>query len=97
VSKSGLRPITWAAIVGTIFAAATIALVIKAAMGSMEHTCEVCMTFRGRTLCREAKGTAREEAIRTATDNACGLLGARGMSLSIECSNTPPTSVTCNE
>ena len=92
-----LRPITWAAIVGLLFAVATFALIIKAALSSFEESCEVCMTFRGQRLCREAKGKTREEATRTATDNACGLLGARGMSESIECSNTPPTSVTCAE
>ena len=92
-----LRPITWAAIIGVLFAVATFALIIRAGLTSFEETCEVCMTFRGHRQCREAKGKTRDEAIRTATDNACGLLGARGMSESIECSNTPPTRVTCAE
>ena len=97
MAKTGLRPITWAAIVGALLAVATFALIIKAALTSFQHTCEVCMTFRGQTLCREAKGQTQEEATRTARDNACGLLGARGMSESIECSNTRPASVTCRE
>jgi hypothetical protein len=90
-----LRPITWVTIVGVILAVATLALLIQGAMSTLAHTCEVCMNFRGRTQCREAAGGTEKEATRTATDNACALLGARGMSLSIECSNTPPQSVTC--
>ena len=97
MGKTGLRPMTWAAIVGVIFAVATFGLIIKASLASFQYTCEVCMTFYGQTLCREAKGKARDETVRTATDNACALLGARGMSQSIECSNTPPTSVTCDD
>ena len=95
MSRGGLRPITWVTIAGVLFALATLLLLIKGAMSNFEHTCEVCMTFRGRTLCREAVGQTEQEATRTATDNACALLGAHGMSLSIECGNTPPVSVTC--
>jgi hypothetical protein len=80
-----------------VFAVATLALILKAALTTLEHTCEVCKTFRGQTLCREAVGKTQEEATRTASDNACALLGARGMSLSVECENTPPTSVTCSD
>jgi len=92
-----LRPITWAAILGTVFALATLALILKAALGAMGESCEVCMTYRGQTLCREARGATKQEATRTATDNACGMLGARGMAQSIECTNTPPASVTCSD
>jgi hypothetical protein len=97
VATTGLRPITWAAIAGVFLAVATLVLVLKAALTSFDHTCEVCMTFGGRSQCREAVGKTAEEATRTATDNACALLGARGMSLSIECQNTPPTSVSCRD
>ena len=93
--KKGLRPITWTAIIGVVFALATIGLIVVSALSAFEQTCEVCMEFRGRTQCRTAVGGTREEAVRTATDNACAVLGARGMSLSIECGNTPPASVTC--
>ena len=58
------------------------------------ETCEVCITFNGRTVCREAYGKTPEEAIRTATDNACGLLAA-GMTQAIACGNVPPDSTTC--
>ena len=42
-----------------------------------------------------AMGTTREEAVRTATDNACAFL-ASGMTQSVECTTrTAPVSVTC--
>jgi hypothetical protein len=97
VARTGLRPITWAIIASVILGAATLVLIFNAALDNLGHVCEVCKTFRGRTECREAAGRTAEEATRTAGDTACALLGARGMTLSIECGNTPPTSVTCRE
>ena len=92
-----LRPITWAAIAGVFFAAMVVVLIALSVQSSFEHTCEVCMTFRGRTACREALGSTAEEATRTASDTACAVIGATGMTLSIECSNTRPDSVICRQ
>jgi len=95
--KKGLSPIAWTAIIGAVFAVATVVLIVFSALSAFEHSCEVCMNFRGASQCRSAAGGTREEAVRTATDNACAVLGARGMTLSIECSKTPPVSVTCRD
>jgi hypothetical protein len=95
--KTGLRPVTWAAIIGGSLALATAGLLVISALDSLGATCEVCMTFRGQTQCRTASATTEQEATRTATDNACAVLGARGMALSIECQNTPPAKVTCDD
>ena len=54
--------------------------------------CEVCMTFNGWSACRVAAGATREEAIRTASDNACAFL-ASGRTDSMACGRTPPTSI----
>lgn len=61
-------------------------------LSGRRHRVEVCMEFRGRTACRSAAGPTREDAVRTAADNACGLL-ASGMTDSIQCGHTPPKSV----
>ncbi len=61
-------------------------------LSGRRHRVEVCMEFRGQTICRAASGPTRAEAVRTATDNACGLL-ASGMTDTIQCGNTPPKSV----
>lgn len=72
----------------------TVAVIVLAVSTAYRENCEVCITFRGRSQCRGAYGQTREEAIRTATDNACAFLAA-GMTASVECQNTPPDRVVC--
>lgn len=55
-------------------------------------TVEVCIEFRGRTNCGTAAGTTEEEAIRTATTNACALI-ASGMTDSMACARGTPVSI----
>ena len=57
---------------------------------------EVCMEFGGRSACRTASAATREQAQRTATDNACAQIAA-GMTQSIQCTNTPPAKLTLLE
>ena len=75
-----------------LFLIAFMAVLIYSTMGLKRHRVEVCITFQGRTSCRTAAAATREQALRTATDNACALL-ASGMSDSMACSGTPPKSV----
>lgn len=82
------------ALLTVVVVAATVGLLILAALGQAEVTCEACITFHGRTQCRTAAGPDREQATRTAVDNACAFLSS-GMTDSISCGNTPPDSVTC--
>lgn len=83
------------AIVTVVLLGATLGLLIYAMLQQAQVRCEVCVTFRGKTQCRTAAGPDREQAARTATDNACGFL-ASGMADSISCSKTPPDAVTCD-
>ena len=82
-------------IVGGILAALTFAVLILAVIGAQKVTCEVCMTFNGRTECRAAVGKTPEEAVRTATSNACALL-AGGMTDTVSCTSKAPDSAVCN-
>lgn len=83
--------------VGLAAAAATLLLILRATTGAMGTSCEVCVTYRGRTTCREALGPDRTQATRTATDNACAFL-ASGMTEIVECTTrTPPSAVTCSD
>ena len=80
-----------------VFAALTlvgVVAIVRSTMLNYSELCEVCITFGGRSECREAYGKTRDEAVRTATDNACAPL-AGGMTDSISCSNTTPDRVTC--
>lgn len=84
------------AILTAVLVAAMVGLLITSALRQARVSCEACVTFHGRTQCRTAAGPDREQATRTAVDNACGLLTS-GMANSINCANTPPNSVTCDE
>lgn len=83
-------------IIVTLILVAILVLVVLSSPGQGAVTCEVCITFGGRTQCRAASAAEREDAVRTATDNACTFLSA-GMTESMRCSRTPPDSVSCTE
>jgi len=69
-----------------------VGLILYSTLNLNRHECEVCMEFRGRTSCRTAAGATQEEAIRTATDNACADISS-GMTESIACGQTSPKSI----
>ncbi len=69
-----------------------LAVLVYSTLGLGEVTVEVCVEFRGRANCGTAAAPTEEEAIRTATDNACATISA-GVTESIACSRTPPTSI----
>jgi len=71
---------------------AFVALVVYLSLGLGRVKVEVCMEFRGRSNCGTAAAPTEEEALRTATDNACATISS-GMTESIACSNTSPISV----
>jgi hypothetical protein len=75
------------------FAAVFGAIMYTSTRNLSAHRVEVCMEFNGRQACRTASAATREQARRTATDNACAHV-ASGMSDSIACTNTPPVKVT---
>jgi hypothetical protein len=53
---------------------------------------EVCLTFKGAVQCAKARGSTREEAVRSAQDIDCATL-ANGRDELMVCTQTPPTSV----
>ncbi|MGH9340405.1 MAG: hypothetical protein ACRD1R_12650 [Acidobacteriota bacterium] len=73
-----------------------VAYVVYSSLTISRFRCEVCMEFRGQTACRSAIGATEEEARRAAIDNACAQL-VSGVTDTIACSQTPPSSVSCEE
>ncbi len=69
-----------------------LAALVYSTLSLARFECEVCVTFNGRSACRVAAGATREEAVRTASDNACAFL-ASGRTDSMACGRTPPTRV----
>jgi hypothetical protein len=79
-------------VVGIVFALIVLFVIVYSSMNLSGHKVEVCITFNGRSACRTAAGQTEEYARRTAITNACGEL-ASGVTESIGCENTQPTSV----
>lgn len=79
-------------LVSILFLLAVLGALVYSTLDLQGYSCEVCITFNGRTNCAKASGTSREEAQRTATDTACAPITG-GMSETIACSNTAPDSV----
>ena len=71
-----------------------LAFMIYSLTGVAQVSCEVCITFRGQTACRTARGANANEAQRTATDVACASLSS-GMTDTIACGNTAPVRLMC--
>jgi hypothetical protein len=59
---------------------------------SSRYRVEVCVNFEGRSECRTAAAATEQGALRTAQENACALISS-GVTGTIACGNTPPTSV----
>ena len=80
------------ALAAVAFAILFLVVVVYLTVGGRRYRVEVCVEFGARTSCRVASSTTREQAQRTATENACSLL-ASGMTDSMACTATPPKSV----
>jgi hypothetical protein len=88
------RSVKWGATLCGIAALATIGLLVLGVRQSLNASCEVCMTFEGRSACRVAVGADEQEATTTAIQNACALISA-GMTQTVQCQNRRPDSTVC--
>ena len=75
-----------------VFVAVVLGVILYTSLGgaNSRFRVEICIAFQGRTQCRTARASTHNEALRTATDNACSLL-ASGQSEFERCRNTPPS------
>ncbi|MGQ4810531.1 hypothetical protein NKDENANG_04008 [Candidatus Entotheonellaceae bacterium PAL068K] len=83
-------------IIGSLFGLVMLGTMIYLSMGLDQYTCEVCVTFKGRTQCRTASGADQDSAMVTARDNACAFLVASKTD-GFLCSQTQPTRMVCQE
>jgi hypothetical protein len=86
--RFGVRNTLFAVIAVVVF----IGLLVYLSVGQKQVRAEVCVEFEGRRNCRTAAGPTQEQAIRTATDNACATITS-GMTESMTCGRMPPASV----
>ena len=80
-------------ILGAGFIAIFIALMLISTRGNAKFRCEVCVTFEGRTVCRNGAAPTQMEAERIASDTACTDLSS-GMTSLVQCQNNAPRKVT---
>jgi hypothetical protein len=82
------KPGLWIALA----AVALVAFLAYSTLNQTQYRVEVCVEFQGRDACRTASAETEQQALRTATDNACALI-ASGMTDSMACGRTAPKSV----
>ena len=80
-------------LIGILFVAAVIVVLIYSTMNLAQQRVEVCMQFNGRVACRTAAGSTKDFALRTATSNACAQI-ASGVTDSTACERSEPVKVT---
>ena len=83
------------AIIAVVFVVAVAGLIWASLRGVDEVTCEVCITYNEETVCRTGKGRSKEDAIDVAARSACAMLSS-GMTESMRCERTPPSSQSCD-
>lgn len=85
-----------AAVIGGLFGIVVLGAIVYLSMAFDQYTCEVCVTFKGRTQCRTASGADERTAMLAAHDNACAFLIASKTDAFL-CGQAPMTRMTCRE
>lgn len=90
--RSGTKKSTWLVMIGLgLF----MAVVIYRSFQIAGYQCEVCITFRGNSVCRTVEGGSEKDAHMSAVNNVCAHL-ASGVTDSMACERTEPTRVQCS-
>jgi hypothetical protein len=80
-------------LIGLLIFAALMGLLVYSTLTLGGQRVEVCMQFRGQQSCRTASGSTREQALRTALQNACAEI-ASGVTDSLACERSEPVKIT---
>lgn len=76
-------------LLGILFLAAVVGVLIYSSLSLKQHRVEVCMEFRGAQSCRTASGATQDFALKTAKANACALI-ASGVTDTLACEHAEP-------
>ena len=82
--------------IGLALAATFAVALVYTALSQSKVKCEVCMQFGGRATCRTVAAAERDRAVAMAISNACAILSS-GVTAGIQCGQTTPRSIRCNE
>jgi len=83
-------------VVGIVLGVAFVGFMIYAALREGRVQCEVCVDFRGSSVCRTSAAVDRDAAIQGAVASACAVLSG-GVTDGIQCSATPPSAIRCDD
>jgi hypothetical protein len=61
-----------------------------------KYKCAVCVKYKGVESCQEVEGMDKMDTMMVGVSTACGAV-ATGMTESIDCQQTPPTKMVCEE
>ena len=81
--------------IGAALGIAFITAVIWAAFEATQVQCEVCVEFKGRPACSTAQAADAIQAEAQALSGACSQVTG-GVTDTLECDRTPPTSRSCS-
>jgi hypothetical protein len=80
-------------LIGLLIFAALMGLLLYSTLTLGGQRVEVCMAFNGHQSCRTASGSTKEQAQRTALQNACAEI-ASGVTDSLACERSEPVKIT---
>ncbi len=81
-------------LLGILLAGVFFAALMYTTISGSGVECEVCVSFGGRQICEVAAAADRQLAQMHATASACQQL-SDGVTSGIQCTNTPPVSLSC--
>jgi hypothetical protein len=89
-----VRVMSRTGLVGILLVVSVVAYVIASSLAVGQHTCEVCIEFRGRSQCRTVAGATVELAREGAIQNACAYV-AGGVTDGMACQRVTPVRESC--
>ena len=87
-------PVSRGALASIVVLGGVAAFVVFQSFRIEAATCEVCMSYKGRSQCRTVSAANEEEATMGAITNACAFLSS-GVTDSMACGRAEPVSVSC--
>ena len=81
---------------GCLLGAAFLLALVWTTLSQTGVECEVCLAYRGQTVCRTVAAADAEAATQQAVSTACAIL-SHGVTQGLECHRTPPSSLRCSE
>ena len=79
-------------LVGILIVAAIALLLVVSMRDVASNRVEVCMEWKGRTNCKTTRASSQQDAIRSATTNACAEM-VSGVTDTMACERSEPASV----